>query len=259
MDGMLGGRSAVVTGAASGIGRAIARTFAEQGADVVVADVRDDPREDGAKTHERIEEETDAHAVFVQCDVSDPAAVTAAVDTAVDEFGGIDVMVNNAGIVGPTAPVTDIDPDAYQRLLDINLNGVFFGSQAAARRMREDDGGSIVNVSSIAGIQGYSDLSPYCASKGGIRLLTYSLAAELGADGIRVNAIHPGVIETAMTTEDVPTIGTESGEQMRQSIPLGRFGTPDDIADTALYLASDLASYVTGESIIVDGGMVNTA
>jgi len=259
MDGLLGGRTAVITGGASGIGRAIAERFAREGANIVVADVREDPREDGASTHERIEAETDARAVFAPCDVSDPDAVTATVDTAVDEFGGIDVMVNNAGIVGPTDSITDIDPESYQRLLDVNLNGVFFGSQAAARRMGENGGGSIVNVSSIAGIQGYGNLSPYCASKGGIRLLTYSLAAELGADGIRVNAIHPGVIETAMTTEDVPTIGTESGEQMLRSIPLGRFGTPDDVAKTALYLASDLASYVTGESVIVDGGMVNTA
>ena len=259
MDGVLRGQTAVVTGGASGIGRAIAEKFAEQGADVVVADVRETPREDGVSTHERIEDETDAHAVFAPCDVSDPEAVTATVDTAVDEFGSIDVMVNNAGIVGPNESVIDIDPEAYQRLLDVNLNGVFFGSQAAARRMCEDDGGSIVNISSIAGIQGFSELSPYCASKGAIRLLTYSLAAELGADGIRVNAIHPGVIETTMTTDDVPMVGTESGEGMRQSIPLGRFGTPDDIANTALYLGSDLASYVTGESVIVDGGMVNTA
>lgn len=259
MGGLLAGQTAVVTGAASGIGRAIAHRFAEEGANIVVADIREDPREDGAATHERITEETDAQAVFAQCDVSDPADVERTVEMAVDEFGGIDVMVNNAGIVGPNGPVTDIDPEVYQQLLNINLNGAFFGSQAAARQMRESGGGSIVNISSIAGIQGYSNLSPYCTSKGGIRLLTYSLAAELGADGIRVNVIHPGVIETAMTTDDVPIVGTESGEQMRELIPLGRFGAPDDIAKTALYLASDLASYVTGESVIVDGGMVNTA
>jgi NAD(P)-dependent dehydrogenase (short-subunit alcohol dehydrogenase family) len=259
MDGLLEDKTAVVTGAASGIGRAIAHLFAEQRADVVVADVREDPREDGATTHERINEETDAQALFAPYDVSDPAAVEATVETAVDEFGDIDVMVNNTGIVDPNGQVTDIDPTEYQRLLDVNLNGAFFGSQAAARYMQESDGGSIVNVSSIAGIQGYSDLAPYCVSKGGIRLLTYSLAAELGGDGIRVNAIHPGVIETAMTTGDVPIVGTETGEQMPQSIPLGRFGTPNDVAKTALYLASDLASYMTAESVIVDGGLVNTA
>lgn len=259
MNGVLGGKTAVVTGAASGIGRAIALRFAKQGADVVVADVREDPREQGIATHELIEDETDAPAVFATCDVSDPAAVTATVDMAVDEFGGIDVMVNNAGIVGPNESVTEIDLEAYRHLIDVNLNGAFYGSQAAAKQMREHGGGSIVNISSIAGIQGYSNFSPYCASKGGIRLLTYALAAELGQDGIRVNVIHPGVIETAMTTEDVPIVGTQSGEEMRQSIPLGQFGTPDDVADTALYLASDLSSYVTAESIIVDGGLVNTA
>ncbi|WP_458189049.1 SDR family oxidoreductase [Haladaptatus sp. NG-WS-4] len=259
MDRLLDGKTAVVTGAASGIGRAIAHQFAEHGANVVVADVREEPREGGDPTHTLVESKTDAAAVFVECDVSDPEDVTRAVDTAVDTFGSVDVMVNNAGIVGPEGPITEIDPEEYQRLLDINLNGAFFGSQAAAIRMRENGGGSIVNVSSVAGIEGYGNLSPYCTSKGGVRLLTYSLASELGPDGIRVNVIHPGVIETAMTTDDVPMVGTESGEQMKETIPLRRFGTPEDVAKTALFLASDLSSYVTGESIIVDGGSVNTS
>ncbi|WP_458207826.1 SDR family oxidoreductase [Haladaptatus sp. NG-SE-30] len=260
MDGLLDDKTTVVTGGASGIGRAIARRFAEEGADIVVADIREEPREGGTPTHTLVEEETDASAVFAECDVSDPADVSAVVDTAVEEFGSLDVMVNNAGIVGPEGPITEIDPEEYQQLLDINLNGAFFGSRAAAIRMRETGGGgSIVNVSSVAGIRGYGNLSPYCTSKGGVRLLTYSLASELGPDGIRVNVIHPGVIETAMTTDDVPMVGTETGEQMKETIPLRRFGTPDDVAKTALYLASDLASYVTGESIIVDGGSVNTS
>jgi len=251
----LAGKVAIISGAASGMGAATARRFGREGAKVVVADLLED---DGRAVAADINAAGGA-AEFMRLDVTDEANWNSVVQATVAKWGRLDVMVNNAGIVGPNGPVTDIDPTEYQRLLDVNLDGTFFGSQAAARRMQENDGGSIVNVSSIAGIQGYSDLAPYCVSKGGIRLLTYTLAAELGGDGIRVNAIHPGVIETAMTTGDVPIVGTESGEQMRQSIPLGRFGTPEDVAKTALYLASDLASYVTAESVVVDGGMVNTA
>lgn len=258
MPALLGGKTAVVTGAASGIGRAIARRFAAEGADVVVADVREAPREEGDPTHEAIESGTDASAAFVSCDVTDVGDVDAAVDAA-DEFGGVDVMVNNAGIVGPQGPITDVEPEAYRRLLRVNLDGVFFGSRAAAARMAESDGGSIVNVSSIAGIRGYENLTPYCASKGGVRSLTYALAEELGPDGIRVNVIHPGVIETAMTAEDVPIVGTETGEAMRRSIPLRTFGTPDDVANAALFLASELSEFVTAESLVVDGGVTNTS
>ncbi|GAA0255172.1 SDR family oxidoreductase [Haladaptatus pallidirubidus] len=259
MGELLADNTAVITGGASGIGRAIALRFAENGAKVVVADLKEEPRESGTPTHTQINEQMDSTAVFEQCDVSDPGDVTTVVERAQTEFGSLDVMVNNAGIVGPQQPVSEIDLEEYQQLIDINLNGMFYGSQAAATRMSDTGCGSIINISSIAGILGYSELSPYCASKGGIRLLTYSLAAELGSKGIRVNAIHPGVIETTMTKEDVPIIGSETGEQMEQLVPLRRFGTPDEVAKTALYLASDLSSYVTGESIVVDGGLVNTA
>ncbi|WP_435157441.1 SDR family oxidoreductase [Haladaptatus sp. DFWS20] len=259
MGELLADNTAVITGGASGIGRAIALLFAENSANVVVADLKEKPRESGTPTHIQINEQTDSTAVFETCDVSDPADVATVVERAQTEFGSLNVMVNNAGIVGPQQPIGEIDLEEYQQLIDINLNGVFYGSQAAATRMSDTGGGSIINISSIAGILGYSELSPYCASKGGIRLLTYSLAAELGSKGIRVNTIHPGVIETTMTKEDVPIIGTETGEQMEQVIPLRRFGTPDEIAKTALYLASDLSSYVTGESIVVDGGLLNTA
>ncbi|WP_227356042.1 SDR family oxidoreductase [Haladaptatus salinisoli] len=259
MGELLADNTAVVTGGASGIGRAIALLFAKNGANVVVADLKEEPRESGTATHIQINEHTDSKAVFEMCDVSDLEDVVTIVERAQTEFGSLDVMVNNAGIVGPQQPISEINPEEYQQLIDINLNGVFYGSQAAATRMSDTGSGSIINISSIAGIRGYSELSPYCASKGGIRLLTYSLAAELGAKGIRVNAIHPGVIETTMTKEDVPIVGTETGEQMEQMVPLHRFGTPDEVAKTALYLASDLSSYVTGESIVVDGGLVNTA
>lgn len=254
---MLTDTTAVVTGGASGNGRAIAETFADHGASVVVADIRADPRQGGTPTHELIQERG-GEAVFAECNVADYEDCATAVEAA-EEFGGIDVMVNNAGIVGPQEPLIELDFDEYQRLMEINLRGVFHGSKAAALRMLKDDGGgSIINMSSVAGINGYGGITPYSAAKGGVRLFSYALASELGPDNIRVNAVHPGVIETAMTTEDTPTVGTEEGEQLKQTIPLRRFGQPEDVANVCLFLASELSSYVTAESIIVDGGELNS-
>jgi NAD(P)-dependent dehydrogenase (short-subunit alcohol dehydrogenase family) len=136
---------------------------------------------------------------------------------------------------------------------------VFFGAQTAAKRMVEDGrSGSIINLSSVAGLLGSGDFPTYCLSKGAVRLLTYSLADALGPADIRVNAIHPGIIETTMTTEDVPIVGTELGEQFLATVPLSRNGQPEDVGDAAVFLASDLASYVSGESLVLDGGMSNT-
>ncbi|WP_313691089.1 SDR family oxidoreductase [Halorarum halobium] len=248
--------TAVVTGAASGNGREIAVRFAEEGADVVVADVREEPREGGVPTHERIAGETDREATFVDCDVSDPEALERAV-AAAESFGGVDVMVNNAGILQPDS-FLEVTEEEYDRLMDVNAKGVYFGAQAAAKRMVEADGGVIINMSSAAGIRGSGRLVTYSHSKGAVRLLTYSLADALGPDGVRVNAIHPGFVETAMTTDDVHVVGTEQGERMKRGIPSRRFGTPGDVADAAVYLASDMSSYVNGESLVVDGGMSST-
>lgn len=252
MSNLLIDRTAVVTGGASGLGRAICTEFARHGADVVVADLQEEPREDGTPTHELIESEFDSEARFVECDVTSVSDLEAAVDEA-DEFGGLDVMVNNAGIFRGE-DFADVTEAQFQRLMDVNVKGVFFGAQAAAARMDE---GSIINMSSVAGLAGGGDYVTYSTSKGAVRLLTYSLADRLGPE-IRVNAIHPGVIETAMTTEDVPIVGTELGKQFEEMIPRGRFGEPRDVAATAVYLASDLADYVTGESVVVDGGMTHT-
>lgn len=256
MDELLGDQVAVVTGGSSGIGRAICRRFAEHGADVVVADIQAGPREGGTPTHELIEAETDRAAVFVECDVSETADLAAAMDAA-DEFGGVSVMVNNAGIFRG-ADFLDVSEADYDRLMDVNVKGTFFGAQAAARRMVENGGGSIVNLSSVAGITGSGEYATYCTSKGAVRLLTYALADALGPRGVRVNVIHPGLIETAMTTDDVPLVGTEAGEAFVEQVPSRRAGDTGDIADAALYLASDLADYVNGESLVVDGGLTNT-
>ena len=256
MDQLLEDRAAVVTGATSGIGRAVARRFADHGADVVVADLRERPREGGAPTHERIDEETDRRARFVECDVRDPAALERAV-AAADAFGGVDAMVNNAGVFHAESFLT-ADEATFDRVFETNVKGTYFGSQAAARRMVERGSGSIVNLSSTAGLYGVGDYVAYSASKGAIRLMTYALADALGPDGVRANVVHPGVVETAMTREDSEVIDTSAGEAFRERIPLGEFGRPEDVADAALYLASDLARYVTGESLVVDGGVHST-
>jgi len=259
MVALLEGRTAVVTGASSGIGRGIARKMAEYGADVVVADVREEPKGGGQPTNELIAAESNADSSFVECDVTERSDLKDAVDEA-EAFGGVDVMVNNAGIVGPKKGLAELDWAEYRELMDINLDGVVQGTRAAALRMLgNDDEGVIINMSSTAGIEGYEGISPYSAAKGGVRSFTFSIAAELGSEGIRANAIHPGVIETSMTTEEMPLVGTEQGEAILQTIPLGRFGQPEDVANTAVFLASDLASYITGESILVDGGQLNTA
>ncbi|WP_259517160.1 SDR family oxidoreductase [Halanaeroarchaeum sp. HSR-CO] len=253
MSGMLDGKTAVITGGASGIGRQIGRRYAEEGANLVVADLQNEPREGGTPLVEEAES-MGVSATYVECDVTNTAQLQAAVDAA-DEFGGVDVMVNNAGIFRGKE-FTAVEESEFDQMMDVNVKGVFFGAQAAAKKLLEDGReGSIINMSSVAGLTGSAQYTTYCASKGAVRLLSYSLASELGPEGIRVNAIHPGLIETEMTTEDVPIIGTEGGDQYKQSIPLGRWGEPADVADGALFLASDLSSYVNGESLVIDGGM----
>lgn len=255
MSDLLAGQVGVVTGAASGIGRAIAMAFAEHGADVVVADIREEPREGGTPTHERIEDETDAGASYVECDVSDPDQLDEAVEAA-EEFGGITTMVNNAGF-GLSKPFLEVTEEEYDQLMDVNLKGVFFGSQAAARRMVDGDGGTIINISSVEGLRGAGGTTTYSTSKGGVRLLTYSLADELGGEGVRVNAIHPGLIRTALT-EEAGLVDSDAEEALLRQIPQGRVGEPEDVAGGAVFLASDLSDYANGESLVLDGGLTST-
>jgi NAD(P)-dependent dehydrogenase (short-subunit alcohol dehydrogenase family) len=252
MEGLLTDETAVVTGGASGNGRAMGLLFAEHGADVVVADLREQPRGGGAPTHERIEAETDRSARFVETDVADPDDLRAAVDAA-GEFGGISVMVNNAGITHSDDFLETTEEEWY-RMMDVNAKGTFFGTQAAARRMVENGvEGSIVNMSSFMGIRSRPDGVRYCASKGAIRQMTYAMAGALGEFGIRVNVLHPGLTETQMSMGDL-AFDEDPGADWVERTPSGRVAQPLDVARAALFLASDLASYVNGTSLPVDGG-----
>lgn len=248
---------AVVTGGASGNGRHISLRLAEFGADVVVLDLQTEPREGGTPTHEKVQSEFGQQATFVECDVSDVDELRAGVEAA-DQFGGVSVMVNNAGVTQSDDFLETTEAE-YDRLMDVNVKGVFFGAQAAARKMvQAGREGSIINISSISGLTGRGDGVRYCTSKGAVRLMTYALADAVGPRGVRVNAVHPGLVETSMTTEDLGVIGTESAEQYRRMTPLGEVGQPEDVADAVLYLASPLAGFVNGESLTVDGGVTNT-
>lgn len=240
---------AIVTGASSGIGRAAAMRFAEEGASVVAADV---DVEGGEETVAHIED-AGGEAVFVEADVTVENDVQAVVDTAVDTYGGLDIAFNNAGIEGPNESTTDQTIDGWDQVLDINLRGVFLGMQAEIPAMMESGGGAIVNTASIAGLLGFPNLAPYVASKHGVIGLTKTAAVEFSADGVRVNAICPGVIETPM----VARTREEDPEQIEGTIaatPIDRLGQPEEIGSAAVWLASEDASFVTGESLVVDGG-----
>jgi len=260
MSQLLTDRTVVVTGGASGLGRAISLTFAEHGADVVVADIQPEPREGGDPTHERIEVETDRSALYVDCDVTSRADLEAAADAAT-ELGGLDIWVNNAGILDfiDFLEVTEAD---YDRLMDINLKGTFFGAQVAAQQLVErGTGGTIINMASLAAVRTGKEMPRYGPSKAGIQQLTYALADRFGDDGIRVNCINPGWAETQLLA-DSPLGEGEAGQRIEamllDAIPAGRYGTPQEVANVALFLASDLASYVNGERILVDGGFAHT-
>jgi NAD(P)-dependent dehydrogenase (short-subunit alcohol dehydrogenase family) len=239
MAGQLEGKVAVVTGGASGLGRAISTRIAEAGARaVVVADIEDKPREDGEPTTVLVAR-AGAVSAFIHTDVTNAADVAAAIDAAAT-FGGVDVMVNNAG-VGSLEDFYEMTAEQFDLIMGVNAKGVFLGAQAAARSMR-GRGGSIVNVSSIGGIRGAAALPVYCASKAAVRLLSCALGQRLAADGIRVNAVHPGPLDTAMNRLDV---GIQPGVHLAD--PLG-------VADAVVFLGSDAAASISGTSLVVDGG-----
>jgi NAD(P)-dependent dehydrogenase (short-subunit alcohol dehydrogenase family) len=252
--GLMAGKVAVVLGGAGGIGRAIALGCARQGAAaVVVGDLQAAPREGGEPVHELIARDTECESAFVACDVRDAAQVEAVV-RATQRFGVLGAGFNVAGIAEP-GDFLALDDEAMAPIVGINLMGVVHGCQSQIRLMLDGGGGAIVNVSSIAGVRATFD-PLYSATKGAVTTLSASLAMRYGPDGVRVNSLHPGFTATALTMLDVPVVGTPF-EQRRQAVtPLRRTAQPAEIADAALFLASDLARFVTGTALVADGGSI---
>lgn len=250
MSRRLEGKVAVITGAASGIGAGTARMFIAHGAKVIVADMQ---RDAGMA----LVDELGDQARFAMCNVTNESEVAAAVDLAVSEFGQLDVMFNNAGIVGAVGRISEMSVEAWDNTVAILLRGVFLGVKHAARIMLPQNSGVIINTSSTAGILGGLGPHAYTAAKHGVIGLTKSVANELAPNGIRVNAIAPGNTVTAMTasvTTGNPNDVATTTERIASMSPLGYAGVPDDIAAAALYLASDDSRYVTGHTLVVDAG-----
>ena len=240
-------RVAIVTGGGSGIGRAIAKVFAIEGAKVVVADCNEKTAEE---TVEMIES-SGGQAITSKTDVSQADQVQSMVKLAVDTFGGLDILVNNAG-VALMADLANTTDEIWQKTIDVDLKGVFLGIKSAAPEMKKQGKGKIINTASIAGLVGFQGITAYCAAKGGVVNLTREAALDLAADKINVNAIAPGVIKTNMTVDILKDEKMTAG--MLSQTPLGRFGEPEDIAYLALYLASDESDFMTGQTIAIDGG-----
>lgn len=249
MSGRLNGKTAIITGAASlkGMGFATARRFAEEGAAVLLTDISQDGLVEAAAALAAVTGKALAHAM----DVSDPASWTAAVDLVRSRWGSIDILVNNAGLFrGDTISETSVD--TFDALVSVNLRGAFLGCCAVVPHMRVK-GGSIVNISSVSALVGVPGTSAYAATKGGVRAFTRAIAIDEARHGIRCNSIHPGTIDTGMVQAVVADDAARKAATA--AIPLGRLGSPEDIANMGLFLASDEASFVTGADFVVDGGM----
>ena len=239
---------ALISGGARGMGAAEARMFAREGAKVVIGDVLE---AEGRQVEAQINE-AGGECVFVLLDVTQESQWQHAVETAVARFGRLDVLVNNAGIV-LRGILEDTSAEDWDKVMDVNAKGVFLGTRAAISEMKKSGGGSIVNISSISGIVGQSDIQPvYNASKGAVRIFTKSAATQYAKEGIRVNSVHPGSIDTPMAGDRLNDPGLQ--RQANERTPLGRTAHPDEVAYGVLFLASDESSFMTGSELVIDGG-----
>jgi NAD(P)-dependent dehydrogenase (short-subunit alcohol dehydrogenase family) len=253
MRPLLEDKAALITGAASGIGRATALLFAEEGAILMLADVD----EEGGRETARLVGERGTNALFVRCDVAVSGEVEAVVETAVEQFGRLDCAFNNAGIEGSNAPTVEYDDEAWNRVIAVNLTGVFFCMKHELRQMAAQGFGAIVNTASVAGVMGYPNLSAYNASKHGVVGLTRTAALEYANRGVRVNAVCPAWIETPMVMERGPAPASIPAvyRALADLHPLKRLGTPEEVAHAVAWLCSDASSFVTGQPLLVDGGL----
>ena len=240
---------ALISGGSRGQGAAEARLFAGEGCKVVIADVLED---EGRQLEAEINE-TGGECVFVKLDVTSEEEWNAAVSTAVARFGKLDILVNNAGIYRQVG-IEDTSEELWDNIFDINAKGVFLGAKAAIPEMRRAGGGSIINISSVAGLIGSWRAPAYGATKGAVRLFTKSTAIQYAAEGIRCNSVHPGIIETPMTT---PTLLRDDAARQASldRTPIGRVGQAEDVAYGVLFLASDESSFMTGSELVIDGGL----
>lgn len=243
---MFKNKTAIVTGAAKGIGYGIALALAKGGSNVVLADMDESSNENSAK---EIEKETGSKCIAVKCDVSKKEEVDNLVKTAVEKFGEVDILVNNAGIF-PYKSFLEMEESDWDKVLDINLKSVFLVSQAAVKVMKE--GSKIVSISSVASLIGFENLTHYCASKGGINGFTRALALELAPKKINVNTVAPGATRTPGA--DWESMSEEEAKQTISLVPWGRIGLPEDIANAVIFLSSPQSDYITGQIIVVDGG-----
>jgi 3alpha(or 20beta)-hydroxysteroid dehydrogenase len=242
MGDRLVGKVALVSGGARGQGEAEARRFVAEGARVLIADVSDQAGTDLAK-------ELGEAAAFEHLDVSEPESWGPVVESAISRWGKLDILINNAGI-GYADIFDELPLDHHRRLIDVNLNGVYYGMRAVAKPMRTQGAGSIVNISSIDGLVGVHTMTSYAASKFAVTGMTRSAAIDLGPWGIRVNSIHPGFIDTPMVGE----AGRPRLERLASMQPIKRLGRPEEVAALALFLASDEAGFITGAQVVIDGG-----
>jgi NAD(P)-dependent dehydrogenase (short-subunit alcohol dehydrogenase family) len=245
--GRLDGKVAIITGAGSGMGRAAALLFAKEGAKVVVVDY---VAETGEETAKMIKEAGD-EAIFIKADVSKTEDTKNMVNTAVNTYGKLDILYNNAGVAGEAAPTAECTEENWDRVININLKGLWLGMKYAIPEMLKAGGGSIINVASQAGERGMPNIPPYSASKGGVLALSRAAAIEYAKQKIRINCINPGVIATPMALG----FSEEAKKRFMAAVPQGRFGEPIEVAYAALFLASDESSHITGHALVVDGGM----